>query len=45
MKKIIYILCAVFMLNFSISAQEKTEEELIEAINNRKSPEWFDNAK
>lgn len=45
MKKTIYFLCAAFLLTFSISAQEKTEEELIEAINKRQSPEWFDNAK
>ena len=45
MKKIIYFLCAIFLLNFSVNAQEKTEEELIEAINKRQSPEWFNNAK
>jgi len=45
MKKIVLFICAVTLLNFSIKAQEKTEEELIEAINNRQSPEWFSNAK
>ncbi len=45
MKKIVLFICAVTLLNFSIKAQEKTEEELIEAINKRESPEWFNNAK
>jgi len=45
MQKSIYAVCFIFLLSFSIKAQETTSEKLIESIKTRQSPEWFDNAK
>ncbi len=45
MREIIYFFCTVFLLNLNVNAQENTEKELIDAINNRETPAWFNNAK
>ena len=45
MNRTLYVICLLLLLNIQVIAQKKTSETLIESIEKRENPEWFNNAK